>query len=414
MNFCSSCGTNLTAIGRSVHFCPQCGKNLANANAKPRADAKNVIVQDVDVRDDDGDFAAAIAESKRTSNATSYQQHDDKFSLLLNDSNDDPKMSSSSLDDDFALALQLSAEEERASAKHSQQEDDDYAIALQLEEEAKAESKPTPFVPHAKPRNDVETTVKYTNPGTHESVPVKVTIRDARELTDNHTVTLPTHGFTLVPHETSLSTEDFYDQTDYGKYMRNTVYYAEMESLLEDVLHADKVFILTDQVRNNSKKDGTKINAFAGGNVAGYAGVVHTDYCGSNAVKKFYRANGIPPDVKVRYMLINTWRNISETPIHNNTLCVMDTTSVDESSFLRFDEPLKPGASCRSTVDGSSLGDCAEQYRLNPVRASEHRWYVRRAKRRARRESKSNPPPTPPPKNPTPRPSNSLGTTTLG
>ena len=117
MNFCSSCGTNLTAIGRSVHFCPQCGKNLANANAKPRADAKNVIVQDVDVRDDDGDFAAAIAESKRTSNATSYQQHDDKFFRLLNDSNDDPKMSSSSLDDDFALALQLSAEEERASAK---------------------------------------------------------------------------------------------------------------------------------------------------------------------------------------------------------------------------------------------------------------------------------------------------------
>jgi hypothetical protein len=66
-----------------------------------------------------------------------------------------------------------------------------------------------------------------------------------------------------------------------------------------------------------------------------YATVVHTDFCAANSVKKFYRTNGIPPGVKVRYMLINAWRNISDTPIYNNSLACVDTTSVDPEHFVR-------------------------------------------------------------------------------
>jgi hypothetical protein len=261
-------------------------------------------------------------------------------------------------DEDFELAMKLSLEEAKGGGSYYCKEE--RAI-------------PTPA---ASPL-DVPATINYTRSHSDPaSVAVPTTIRDARPLTASNTLTLETHGFTLVPHETSLKTADFYDSSENGKFMREQVYYSEISSLIESVTGADKVFVLADQVRNNSKKDGTKLNAFAGGQVAGYAGVVHSDYCGANAVKKFYRANGIPDGIKVRYMLINTWRNISDSAhIHNNTLACVDTTSVDNADFVRFDEPLKPGAACRSSKNGASLGDCAEQYRLTPDHLEDHRWY---------------------------------------
>jgi len=99
---------------------------------------------------------------------------------------------------------------------------------------------------------------------------------------------------------------------------------------------------------------------------------VHTDYCGTNAVKKFHRSVGIPPGVKVRYTLINTWRNIAAEPIHNNTLACVDSTSVSPDDFVRFDEPLKYGAVCRDK-NGNSLGSCAEQVRRETDQPTERR-----------------------------------------
>ena len=123
-------------------------------------------------------------------------------------------------------------------------------------------------------------------------------------------------------------------------------------------------------MRNNTKKDTTKPSAFAGGQVSGYAGVVHSDYCAKRSSLSFLRANGVPENVKVRYQLINAWRNIDDkNPIFNNTLACCDTTSVDdERDFVRFDAPLKDGAHCMNYRNGLSLGQCAEQYRMTPER----------------------------------------------
>ena len=139
-------------------------------------------------------------------------------------------------------------------------------------------------------------------------------------------------------------------------------------------LGADKVFILAHQVRNGRRSNVNELNPFAdGSNVASYATTIHTDFTGSKSAEKFYRAAGIPEGTKAQYVLLNAWRNISETePVYNDALACCDTTSVSEHERIRVDELLKPGAACKD-YSGDSKGECAEQYRLTADRASEHR-----------------------------------------
>merc|ERR1719231_1072667 len=99
--------------------------------------------------------------------------------------------------------------------------------------------------------------------------------------------------------------------------------------------------------------------------VSSYASKVHTDFTGSKSREKFARAAGIPDGVKVRYVLVNAWRNISDTdPIYNNPLAVLDSTSVTDTEMVRVNEQLKHGAHCQSW-DGMTTNNCAEQYRLS-------------------------------------------------
>ena len=51
---------------------------------------------------------------------------------------------------------------------------------------------------------------------------------------------------------TQLKNSDFYKAE--SKYLRETVYYDEMENVIKRVTGADKVFVFASQVRNNSKK----------------------------------------------------------------------------------------------------------------------------------------------------------------
>ena len=65
-----------------------------------------------------------------------------------------------------------------------------------------------------------------------------------------------------------------------------------------------------------------------------------------------------------KFILINAWRNISDTdPIYNNTLACCDQQTVDEpEDYISVDVPLTPEAH-------------AEQYRLVTQSAHKHAWY---------------------------------------
>jgi len=233
-------------------------------------------------------------------------------------------------------------------------------------------------------------TLNYTNPADPQGDPVPHTslIRDARPLQDAGSLTLDSNGFALVEHHTVLTKEDFYK----GRGLIESVYYQEMEQLIQQTLGADRVFVLASQVRNSNKAtelNPRELNPFeektptrgkaeanwAPVQVSSYASKVHTDFTGSKSAEKFYRAAGIPEGVKVRYMLLNGWRNISDTePVYNHPLALLDSKSVTAEEMLRVNEQLQHGARCQFR-DGMSTAECAEQYRLTPSRAGEHQWW---------------------------------------
>merc|ERR1711998_736208 len=78
--------------------------------------------------------------------------------------------------------------------------------------------------------------------------------------------------------------------------------------------------------------------------VSSYASKVHTDFTGSKSAEKFSRAAGIPEGLKVRYVLVNAWTNISEThPVYNQPLALLDSTSITDQEMVRVNEHLKRG-----------------------------------------------------------------------
>jgi len=252
---------------------------------------------------------------------------------------------------------------------------------------AEACNPPPPLAPQP---SDCYGTLNYTNGADPQGEPVPHTslVKDARPLQEAGSLTLESNGFALVPHRTVLNQEDFYK----GRGLIESVYYREMEGLIQQKLGADRVFVLASQVRNSTKchelnpgelnpfeeKTPTMGSAEAGWapvQVSSYASKVHTDFTGSKSAEKFYRAAGIPEGVKVRYVLVNGWRNISDTaPVYNHPLAVLDSRAVKESELVRVNESLKRGARCQSR-DGMSTNDCAEQYRLTAERAGEHDWF---------------------------------------
>merc|ERR1719387_144976 len=197
-------------------------------------------------------------------------------------------------------------------------------------------------------------------------VHVDVVIRDARPALAASKLSLSVHGFNLAPWPTRLSTRDFYTPANVEKR-----YYPEMVELIKRQTGATTVVILNNIVRNAVQADQRgKANPFAGGGngVNGYANVVHTDFRAKRSVQRYYEqpvsvrdgngaANG-------KYIMINAWRNISDTaPIFNNTLACCDQTSVSSpDDYLSVDVPLTAEAT-------------AEQYRLKSHAAHRHKWY---------------------------------------
>jgi len=239
------------------------------------------------------------------------------------------------------------------------------------------------------PPSDCHACLNYTSRDAPEGapVPLQTLIRDARPLQQDGTLSLDTNGFALVQHESVLSKEEFYR----GRGLIESIYFQETEALIQQELGADKVFAFASQLRNSGKVaeyNPQELNPFeertprseqTGGHgnapvqVSSYATKVHTDFTGSKSAEKFYRT-AIPNGVKARYVLINAWRNISEEPVYNHSLACLDTTSITNEELVRVNEQLKPGGLCNFR-DGMTTTDCAEQYRLPPERAAEHRWF---------------------------------------
>jgi len=241
-----------------------------------------------------------------------------------------------------------------------------------------------------RPSDCHDVTLNYTSRADPQGDPVPRTclIKDARPLQDAGRLTLESHGFTLVNQPTVLTAADFYK----GRGLIESVYYQEMERLIQQTTGADRVFVFASQVRNSttaSQLNPSELNPFeektptmgkaqagwAPVQVSSYASKVHTDFTGVKSAEKFARAAGIPEGAKARYVLINAWRNISEThPVYNDPLALLDSTSITTEEMVRVNEQLKPGAACQFR-DGMSTNDCAEQYRLTAARAGEHSWF---------------------------------------
>lgn len=190
------------------------------------------------------------------------------------------------------------------------------------------------------------------------NVEVEVVVRDGRACEDK--LRLDTHSFQLEKGvKTELSTEDFYSNEGKVK----DVYYKEMEELLKKATGAEVVKMIHHQVRNKDRctatKDSGTVNA-----VGPYAVAVHGDSHPFSA-KWLFRmiAGGMDEKYKSgRFMYVNAWRNIADTPIDNDHLAVCD-----ETSLVKPDDYI--------VADLFDKTYSLQQYKLLDDNSASHRWY---------------------------------------
>ena len=176
-----------------------------------------------------------------------------------------------------------------------------------------------------------------------------MTIRDARgkaNMWDN--------GVELVEQHTSLTTEDFYANSQKIK----DVYYDEMCEAVKKATGAARVIAFDHNVRNQDRARREGGDLFKNNpRLGGYAGSCHNDYTPKSAPQRIldlakptgqggsYTLTDQPvltqeeaeAYVKGRYVFINAWRNISDEPICDQHLAVCDGTSIDKDDFLEMD-----------------------------------------------------------------------------
>jgi len=182
---------------------------------------------------------------------------------------------------------------------------------------------------------------------------------------------------------TSLSTQDFYtlqrEATSFSMMDVDAIskeqakahmskgealkqkYYREVSDFIKKKLRCDKVICFNHQVRNASK---------SGDGVAGYAGHgPHTDSSAVSgdemALQTLSQLGLLDEEGKShfkRYLYLNLWRNISENPIENDHLAVLDERST-----------AKPDDYIPKDLFGEGYN--VVQYSLNARHADNHKWY---------------------------------------
>jgi len=191
-----------------------------------------------------------------------------------------------------------------------------------------------------------------------EIVETEVTVKDGRKVDG---ISLNKNSFEFVSHETSLSTEDFYEE---GQPKVKETYYAEIAELMKKHTGAAHVMIFHHQVRNQEKANGAHQNLHT--SVQGYARGIHSDSSKEGAEDLFIQTVNNDEFEKYksgRFLYLNAWRNISDTPIGNNHLAVCDETSLaSPDDYIPTD-----------LFMGS--GNQILQYRLSNRNSDQHRWY---------------------------------------
>jgi hypothetical protein len=167
-------------------------------------------------------------------------------------------------------------------------------------------------------------------------------------------------AFELIECPTKLTTEEFYKIQDGDKELRKK-YYNEVTDYVQKKLGCDLVLCYHSQVRNAEKG-----KLISGNGVQGYAGSgPHCDespVTGDEKALEFLSKMKEDKDLYGRYVCVNLWRNISDHPIENHHLAVLDERST-----------VKPDDYLPRDIDNPSFSTV--QYFLNSRHADHHKWY---------------------------------------
>ena len=192
-------------------------------------------------------------------------------------------------------------------------------------------------------------------PGSRTMETIK--IRNGRCKSD---LTLDEAAFELVECPTTLATDDFYKLQN-GDEELTKQYYHEISEFVKKKLGCDEVVCFNSQVRNGQKANGR----FAGGGVTRYAtGAAHTDSSPVHSdvmALNFLRARDDTTRYK-RYANLNFWRNISDEPIRNYPLVLLD-----ERSTVKPDDYIPK--------DFVSEEHSVVHWGLSARHADRHKWY---------------------------------------
>lgn len=191
------------------------------------------------------------------------------------------------------------------------------------------------------------------------SATVKQKIRDGR----GKNFKLDETSFELVDAPTSLSTEDFYAMSKNPALVEK--YRVEVAELVKKKLKCDVVHCSHHQVRC-----APKAAQVSDGSIAGYAGggphtdssAVSGDQLALSTLAQIERANPANVGPFKRYLYLNLWRNISEEPIENDHLAVLDERTVAKPEDYIVKDLYGPGYEI-------------VQYGLSARHKDHHRWY---------------------------------------
>ncbi|CAJ1362918.1 unnamed protein product [Effrenium voratum] len=182
-----------------------------------------------------------------------------------------------------------------------------------------------------------------------------VPLRDARRAPPR----LGQEAAQLLRAATRLLPEDFYDS---GRVVAE--YYQEVRDAIQDATGAVEVIVFHHIVRNEALQASPGLDN-RGAGVGGYARNAHADYTARTAVGAARQSLSriTDPEVrsrcqKCRFVLVNAWRNISDLPVQQHPLAVLDAQTLKEEDLV--------------TVELRYATFSSESLQLRP--APRHRW----------------------------------------
>ncbi|CAJ1362917.1 unnamed protein product [Effrenium voratum] len=191
--------------------------------------------------------------------------------------------------------------------------------------------------------------------GENRALGTAVPLRDARRAPPR----LGQEAAQLLRAATRLLPEDFYDS---GRVVAE--YYQEVRDAIQDATGAVEVIVFHHIVRNEALQASPGLDN-RGAGVGGYARNAHADYTARTAVGAARQSLSriTDPEVrsrcqKCRFVLVNAWRNISDLPVQQHPLAVLDAQTLKEEDLV--------------TVELRYATFSSESLQLRP--APRHRW----------------------------------------